>query len=357
MIEMAPLEQFLEESGEPHLIIDRAGRIAFATEGAKSLLGVASTSNQFDADHSLTGLLADWFEQRQCFHYTGMATLRAASGTPADMCLTGSTVEYRGARHLLCHLRPLERSPPAEAHLWGEITDATRETAFAAAGAMVEHELNQSLAAIVNYVQTSAILLRDGTGDVRLVQDALSEAGQQALRCAELLRARRRSFSCQNHALEPHSLVDVVRQAHALLASKPGGRAVPLELRSEDADPCVRLSPPHFLSMLVLLMQRCIRRSTATSNHPVRIRIAPEDGERAVVRILDCGAWDPNGAAPGGIPAERHPSDSDDVRLLAICQATMSLHGGYVSIAEDPGRNAEIRLSLKKARIGGNHHA
>lgn len=357
LIELAPLEQFLEESGEPHLIIDRVGRIAFATEVAKSLLGVTPTLSQYDADASLADLLAGWFAQRQCFGYTGMATLRAASGTATDMCLMGSTVEYRGTRHLLCHLRPIEHGRPAEAHLWGAIADAARESAFAAAGAMVEHELNQSLAAIVNYVQTSAVLLRDGTGDVQFVRDALSEAGQQALHCAELLRVLRRSFGYQNRSLETHSLTDVVRQAHALLAQSGNGRSALLELQSGEADQYVRLSHAHFLSMLVLLMQRCLRRSTTASKASIKVRIASEGRDGVVVRFLNCGAWDLNGTAPGRVPTELYPSDNADVRLLAICQVTMSLHGGYVSIAEDPGRNAEIRLSLKKTKSGGNQHA
>lgn len=353
---MAPLEQFLEESGEPHLIIDRVGRIAFATEVAKSLLGVAATLSQFDADDSLAELLAGWFAQRQSFGYTGMATLRGGSGASTDMCLMGSTVEYRGARHLLCHLRPLERSRPAEAHLWSEITDAARESAFAAAGTMAEHELNQSLAAIVNYVQTSVVLLNGGVEDIRLVRDALSEAGQQALHCAELLRVLRRSFGYQNRSLEPHSLTNVVRQAHELLARTRSGRSALLELHGGESDLYVQLSHAHFLSMLLLLMQRCLRRSPATGKTPIRVRIAPEGNEHAVVRFQNCGAWDLNGAVPGRVPAELYPSDNDDVRLLAICQVTMSLHGGIVSIAEDPRRNAEIRLSLKKAKNGGGQH-
>lgn len=357
MIETAPLEKFLEESGEAHLIIDRVGRIAFATEVAKALIGVAPSLSQFDADDSLADLLAGWFAQRQCFGYTGMARLRAASPSTTDMCLLGSTVEYRGARHLLCHLRPLERSGPTEAHRWDEITDAARESAFAAAGAMVEHELNQSLAAIVNYVQTSAVLLNGGAGDLGRVQDALAEAGQQALHCAELLRVLRRSFGYQNRALELHSLCDVVRQAHDLLGQTQGGRGALLALHGGDADLHVRLSHAHFVSMLVLLMQRCLRRAGPAAKHSIRVRIAPEGREGAVVRFLDCRAWDLDGAVPGRVPAELYPSDNDDVRLLAICQVTMSLHGGHVSIAEDPGRNAEIRLSLKKAKIGGSSHA
>lgn len=352
MIGTAPLEQFLEESGEPHLIIDRVGRIAFATEVAKSLLGVEPSLSQFDPDDTLAGLLAGWFAQQQSFDYTGMATLRAAT----DMRLMGSTVEYRGARHLLCHLRPLERGGPAETHRWDAITDAARESAFAAAGAMVEHELNQSLAAIVNYVETSAVLLGNGTGGLRLVQEALGEAGQQALRCAEQLRALRRGFGYRSSALEPHSLSAIVRQAHELVAQTQGGRNALLELRSGEADIQVCLSHAHFLSMLVLLMQRCLRRPTTASRNAIEVRIAPEGHEGAVVRFPNCGTWDLDGTIPGRIPAERHPSDNDDVRLLAVCQVTMGLHGGHVSITEDEGRNAEIRLSLKKAGVGGSSH-
>lgn len=354
MIEMAPLEQFLEESGEPHLIIDRAGHIAFATAAAKLLIGVTGTLRRFDADKSLAHLLSEWAAQRECFGYTGAATLRAPNDGSAEMRLMTSTIDYRGTRHLLGQLRPLDHSDPVDADLWSEIAAAARESAFAAAGAMVEHELNQSLAAIVNYVQTSAVLLseRESSG---LVREALSEAGQQALRCADMLRALRRNFGFEDRALARYSLNEIVRQAHQLLAGTRTGATTDLVLHCDGPELFVRLNRARFLSMLLLLMQRYRVRAPADGQATIAVAIESRGGDQAIVRFLDCGVWDVEGAS-GKLSAGLIASDRNDVRLLAICQATMSLHGGHVSITGNPGRNVEVELILGEARTGGGQY-
>lgn len=351
---MAPLEQFLEESGEPHLIINSIGYIVYETPAAKSLLGIATTLDAFDADNSLAELLAGWRAQRQCFGYTGAAKLRSTSGTGA-MCLTGRAIEYHGSPHLLCRLCPREAEVPAGSHLWSAVSDAARESAFAAAGALVEHKLNQSLAAIVNYVQTSAILLNGQTEETRLVRDALSEAGQQALQCADELRALRRGFGYRTHALAGHSLSGVLRQVHALLNQTRDGNTV-LDLQGAEPDLFVQLSHAHFVSMSVLLMRRCLR-SSGASNKTVKVSIAAEGDEHAVVRFLECGAWQLDAAVAGSDPGVSCATGNDDMRLLAICRATMSLHGGRVSIAEDARTGHNVKLTLKIVKIGGNQNA
>lgn len=354
MIEIAPLEQFLEESGEPHLIVDRAGNVVFATADAGFLFDIATGLDRFDAGDRMADLLAEWSAQGQRFGYTGAATLRAQNGVSAEMRLLGSTIDYRGKPHLLCRLCPIEAGSAPSEDLWSELVVAARESAFAAAGAMVEHELNQSLAAIVNYVQTSAVLLSGGANGTPLVRDALSEAGQQALHCAEMLRVLRKNFGFQSKSLDRHSLTAVIQRAHQLLVATRAGSTARLELRSDDPEVFVQLNHARFLSIILQLMQRC---QSAASETPIRIDIESGANGQAIVRFLNCGAWDVEGAVPGKAPAELFPSDNDDVRLLAICQATMSLHAGYVSIGGDPGRNAEVRLILRKVKTGERHHA
>jgi len=345
LIEMVPLEHCLEDSGEPDLIIDRSGNVVFATTAAKSLAG--ATLPRFDADDSLEHLLADWSAQRESYEYTGVATLRLADGAASPMRLAVSIIDYRGVPHLLGRLRPLEHPDPSDADLWSDIATAARDGAFAAVGAVVEHEINQSLAAIVNYVQTSVVLLGERAEGSRLVRDALSDAGRQALRCADMLRALRHSFSFQDSTLVRHSLNGVVRQAQALLATTRAGRASTLALKCEGPEVFAQLSHTPFLWMLFLLMQRCVAHASSDRESAIEVGIESGNGQ-VILRFPACRVSSSASTAPGGLFFERLSSGKDDVRLFAICQATMRLHGGHVSIAGDQG-NPGVQLVLPKA--------
>ncbi|MEO0033953.1 MAG: hypothetical protein RIS94_3711, partial [Pseudomonadota bacterium] len=132
-----------------------------------------------------------------------------------------------GRRVFTGFLRDLSQQEEAETQireLQAELIHMSRVLAVGTMAGALAHELNQPLTAIANYVQTSAALLPETTGDLLdIMRDALDLAGQEALRAGAIIH-RLREFVASGELERPFAGHRLQRTNCPGTASRSGGQ-------------------------------------------------------------------------------------------------------------------------------------
>jgi len=100
-----------------------------------------------------------------------------------------------------------------------EIEHASRSSLTGELAAALAHELNQPLAAIVNYIGASQRTLLSG-GDGGLAVDQMVKAGAQAERAGQVIRRMREFFCNAAVSAEPAQVADMIEDVRQLMADE-----------------------------------------------------------------------------------------------------------------------------------------
>jgi two-component system sensor kinase FixL len=113
-----------------------------------------------------------------------------------------------------------QRRAETEAHRALErMNNVSRLATMGEMAAGISHELNQPLAAIANYAQACARLLRKPGADLPEISGALEQISGQALRAGEIIRRIRSLVRNEDVRRESQDINDLIREVHGLLAS------------------------------------------------------------------------------------------------------------------------------------------
>ncbi|HTU66547.1 MAG TPA: PAS domain S-box protein [Steroidobacteraceae bacterium] len=133
--------------------------------------------------------------------------LRDGGETPTGILLSGEDITD-------------QRRAEGEAHKAMErMNSVARLATMGEMAAGISHELNQPLAAIANYAQACARLLRTPAADLPEVTGALDQISSQALRAGEIIRRIRSLVRNEDVRRERHDINGLIREVHALLAT------------------------------------------------------------------------------------------------------------------------------------------
>ncbi|MFM7028526.1 MAG: sensor histidine kinase [Chakrabartia sp.] len=246
-------------------------------------------------------------------------------------------------------MRDLTAQEEAEAHLHELQSELIRMSRVSAAGtlaAALAHELNQPLAAIANYVQSC---VASGQHLPQAMQEALAEAGQEALRAGEIVHRLREFVSkgaLDKTFVSPRRLAEVARDLGAIGAKS---RSIRCEILMRDDLPSVLVDQVQIQQVLLNL----IRNAFDAIRHFGRITIAATEMD-GMVRF--CVADD----GPGIDPALEHSvfeafisSKSDGMGMgLAICRTIVEAHGGQMWQQSPLGGGAAFYFTLPIAEAG-----
>ncbi len=210
------------------------------------------------------------------------------------------------------------------------------------------HELNQPLAAIVNYVGVGLRLLDKGeTGRPRLAEalgyarDQAEHASQVIARLREFVRAR----EPRREAQAPARLVDNVLRLLALEAEK---HRVHIEVDAGDDLPRVHVDRVMLEQVLLNLVKNGIEsmRDAAPSRRQLAIRVGRNFDEQIEFRIADrgCGMSDTD-AARLFTPFFTTKSDGMGIGL-AICRSIVEYHQGRLYFERNPDGGSVFVFTL-----------
>jgi two-component system sensor kinase FixL len=231
--------------------------------------------------------------------------------------------------------------------LRAELRHVTRLGSLGQMAAILAHEINQPLTAIVTYLQGCQRLL-DGT-QVRAtpqIQDILRKAADQALRAGETIRRIREFVTRGNNERHAENIITLVNEASSLALVGAAQRGIRSSFRFEAHAECVFADRIQIQQVIVNLVRNAIEAMHEAERRQLRIRVVQHERDQVEISISDTG--------PG-------ISDEVSARLfepfvtdkpngmgvgLSICRTIIDAHNGRLWVESQPGRGATFRFTL-----------
>lgn len=216
--------------------------------------------------------------------------LRDANNVATGVMLSGEDITDQRRAETEAH-RALER-----------MNNVSRLATMGEMAAGISHELNQPLAAIANYAQACARLLRMPGADLPEISGALEQISVQALRAGEIIRRIRSLVRNEDVRRESQNINDLIREVHALLASDARVHDGRLELDLAPVLPRVTVDGVQIQQVLMNLVHNAFEaqgtdtargeRARGEANgagFEVRIATRPTDTGDVEVSVSDLG--------------------------------------------------------------------
>jgi len=240
---------------------------------------------------------------------------------------------------------------------YDQLCHAQRLTTAGELAAIMAHELNQPLGAIVNYVGAASL----GFSDLLATQPALRELIEEVLRlskrAADVVRGIRDLVRKQELQPEWVRLPTIVNEILSLIRGELAHRQVKVVMAIPAALPCVWGRRVHLQQLLLNLILNALDAMAAPniSRRELGLR-ADLDGEHEIaISVSDTGP----GIAPeitGRLFEPFVTTKPDGIGLgLSICRTIAETHGGRVSAHSVPGQGATFRVILPIGEGAAGH--
>jgi len=283
--------------------------------------------------------------------------LRARTGELRYAQLSADTDEIGGKRCLITIIRDISDRKRAE-EAQENLAHLSRLAVIGEMTAMVAHEVNQPLGAILSNAEAAEILLESKEPRLDEVRQILSDIRNDDLRADGAIRRIRALLSKREFQLQPLRLDETLTGVVRMVASDALRRGVQISKELQSDLPQVqgdRLQLEQVLLNLILNGMDAMN-DAPTSQRQLTLR-AKANGPGVVrVSIMDCGH---------GIPADRRDrifesfftTKKDGMGLgLSIARSIVEAHHGKLWFESNQGRGATFHFTLQAA-AGANGHS
>lgn len=210
-----------------------------------------------------------------------------------------------------------------------EQLELTRQGTLSEMIRVLGHELNQPLAAIVNYARGTVRRLEAGSPP-ETVREGLSRIAQQADRAGEIIKRLRgfvRKGEFQRAPLDIRELIQEMVQF-----SRPEARRarVEVEVRLDDHLPRVMGDKVQIEQVILNLLRNAIEACHHQDTRQVTLRTRQPDSQRLVVEVVDTGHGLPPGD-PEQLFTQFYTTKPKGLGLgLGISRSIIEAHGGQL---------------------------
>ena len=241
----------------------------------------------------------------------------------------------------------LKRAEERERELQAELLHVSRLAAMGQIASIIAHELNQPLAAIVNYVEGCRSLLESSEiTDAGLIRDALAQVAQQALHAGQILRRVRGFVGRRSCERERVNIADLLHQAStlAIVGAKPNGSTA--SVRSTGASQFVVGDKTQLQQVVFNLVRNAVEAMQESERRELLIATASSGNNLVEVSIADTG--------PGideeirsrlfepFVTTKRHGMGIG----LSLCRTIVEAHGGQLWAEPGPNGGTVFRFTL-----------
>jgi two-component system sensor histidine kinase TtrS len=191
------------------------------------------------------------------------------------------------------------------------------------------HEINQPLAAIVNFANGLATRLRNGGGDPETMGAAAAQIREQAMRAGEVIR-RLRGFVRKEAARREYADVNhLVQESVRLIEPDAQRKGIALRFRLGEGAPAIQVDRVQIEQVVVNLLRNGIDSIVEVGSGAGELLIATElVGDAIRVAIRDTGAGLPAGAEEK-LFEPYFTTKPDGLGMgLSISRSIIEAHGG-----------------------------
>ncbi|WP_066779997.1 PAS domain-containing sensor histidine kinase [Sphingomonas sp. CCH5-D11] len=358
----AQLLSILETVPDAMVVINESGQILSFSRTAEQLFSYTAqevigrnvsllTPEEHTGQHD--GYMGRYLAtgEKRVIGRTRLLTARAADGREIPVELRVGEANTAGERLFTGFIRDISQRLEHEERLntlRSELTHLSRLGAMGEMAAGLAHELNQPLAASVNFVATASLLLKEGA-EPQSVEEMLELARSQALRAGEIIR-RLRDFVARHDAeVRAEPVEETLQDAMALVLV--GQKQLDVNVRY-DLDPAAALmfaDRVQVQQVLVNLLRNALEamRSANTENMTILVQSRVVDPETLEIAVCDNGP----GLSPAFLDQMYTPFSSTKGEAgmgigLSICRRIVESHGGELVGENLPQGGARFRFTL-----------
>jgi two-component system sensor kinase FixL len=225
----------------------------------------------------------------------------------------------------------------------------SRFTALGEMASTLAHEINQPLTAIANYLKGSRRILQRMDGpEVPMLQEAVSQAADQALRAGQVIRHLREFVARGESERHIESLPKLVQEASALSLVGAKEKGVRVTFSLDPAAPLVLADRIQVQQVLLNLIRNAIEAMQDAPRRELIVATQAMSNESLVeVSVSDTGT----GIAPElaeqlfqpFITTKKHGMGVG----LSICRTIVESHGGKIWVESEPNRGTVFRFTLR----------
>jgi two-component system sensor kinase FixL len=231
--------------------------------------------------------------------------------------------------------------------LQAELFRVSRSGAMGQLSSALAHELNQPLAAIMNYAQAGRRLLETGAeGAEEKVHDMLNKAVDQAARAGDVIRRLRDLFEKGETTPVPQKINQVVEDAASLALIDAPRLDVKYKLSLSEELPTVIIDRVQIQQVVLNLVRNALEAVTAATRRELVIETLTNGDGAVEVAVHDTGP---------GLPPEVQDrlfepfvtDKSEGMGLgLSISHRIIEAHGGRLWVETSPAGGTCFRFSL-----------
>lgn len=212
----------------------------------------------------------------------------------------------------------------------------------------IAHELNQPLAAIVNYARGMARMLDGGHADAVLLADGAQAIAVQAERAGAIIQRIRGFVRRRDARRERLNVNDVVADTLGFFEGMAGRRGIALHVHLAEDLPAVMADRGEIQQVLLNLLQNAVDAMVGHDGAAEGITVRTSVGADGMVKVAV------RDAGPGlDADAERRlfepffTTKKDGLGLgLSICRTIVESHGGRLWATANPRRGLTLRFTL-----------
>jgi two-component system, LuxR family, sensor kinase FixL len=277
---------------------------------------------------------------------------RKRDGTLFPMELYIGEAISDGQRIFAGFIRDLSERVEAESRqqeLEAELAHASRLSEMGTLASSLAHELNQPLTAIANYMATGKDIvstLPDAQRD--LIEEALGEAAQEALRAGQIVRRLRDYVAKRDTEREVVSVGKLLSDATTLglVGAREKGISWAIDIDQTDDVIADRIQ---IQQVLVNLMRNAIEAMEGCDTKILTIRARNISDRKVQIAVIDTGP----GLSPEVTAQLFQPfvtTKASGMGLgLSICRSIVEAHGGQIVVAPNPGGGTIFSFTLNRA--------
>jgi two-component system sensor kinase FixL len=267
-----------------------------------------------------------------------VVTGRRKDGTAFPMELSVGEVVLEGRRIFTGFVRDLTMRKNTErelADLQAELSHVARVSEMSQMGSTLAHELNQPLAAIVNYLQACRRLLQNQPAQAERVQEAIEKAVAQADRAGQIIRRLRQFVEKRETERRQEDINAVVQEAAslALIGAKSAGVVSNIDLDRNVAP--VLIDKIQIQQVVLNLVRNAIEAMAHSARQQLTIATESHDSD-IEIRVTDTGLGLSSEVADKLFEPFQTTKSSGMGIGLSICRSIVEAHGGHIWAAKNP---------------------
>jgi two-component system sensor kinase FixL len=230
------------------------------------------------------------------------------------------------------------------------LLDTARLSAMGQMGATLAHEVNQPLAAVMNYVKAAQRTLEQSQ-DPRAVKatELLVKASEQVVRAGTIIRGLRDFIGKREVIRREEKLDKIVEEAVALGLSCAAGSGLKATVTLAPDLPAVLVDRVQIQQVIVDLIRNAVEAMQSVPDRQLTIESSLAEGRRAQVTISDTGP-SLSEAVAGRMFQPFVSTKENGMGLgLTICQSIINAHGGRLWATPNEGAGASLHFQLPLA--------